>query len=107
MMLFHITMQHRPDKCGAFSNAVRGLAEKGWPMPDVKVIGVWAASHEHTWYFLLESGSYEAIWQSLGAFRELTTSEMTPVHTVTRVTEANPYPYDVQSHDPTNVAGGI
>ena len=99
MMIFHVAMRHKPTNCGAFSTAVRGLAEQGWPMQDVRVIGVWAASHDHTWYFVLESGSYEAIWRSLGAFRELTTSDITPVHPVTTVTAATPFPYDVTAAD--------
>ncbi|HEX2171059.1 MAG TPA: DUF3303 family protein [Dehalococcoidia bacterium] len=97
MMIFHVTMRHKPANCGAFSNAVRSLAERGWPMQDVRVVGVWAASHDHTWYFLLETGSYEAIWRSLGSFRELTTSEITPVHSVTTVSAATPFPYDVST----------
>lgn len=93
-MLFIMVQRHTEETCGTFASAIRGMAEANWPMEDVTVIGAYAASHAHTWYFVVESASYEAIWNGFGPFRELATAEITPVHAVTQISVATPYPYD-------------
>ncbi len=93
-MLFVVVQRHTEETCGAFSTTIRGMVEANWPMENVTVHGAYAASHAHTWYFILESASYEAIWKGLGPFRELSTAEIMPVHPVTQISAATPYPYD-------------
>lgn len=89
-MIFHVTQRHTPETCADFAAHVRRTAEAGWPIPGVTVHGVFAASHNHTWYYVLESDSYEAIWRGLGPLREETTLDITPVH---EVAAGHPYPY--------------
>lgn len=93
-MLFVVVQRHAEEDCNSFASAIRSLAEAHWPMEDVVVHGAYAASHAHTWYFIVESASYEAIWNGFGPFRDLTTAEIQPVHPVTRVSLATPFPYD-------------
>ena len=92
-MLFHITQRHSEESCADFAAHVRRTAEAGWPIPGVKVRGVFAASHCHTWYYVVESDSYEAIWRGLGPLREQTTLEITPIHPIGEVSATQPYPY--------------
>lgn len=81
-MYFHITQRHSERTCAEYSPIIRDLALKGWPMPGVKIHSVWAAGHAHTWLFIVEADSYEALWRSFGPFRELSTTDILPVHNV-------------------------
>ncbi|HEX2172969.1 MAG TPA: DUF3303 family protein [Dehalococcoidia bacterium] len=88
-----MTQRHTPETCADFSAHVRRTAEAGWPIADVTVHHAVAASHCHTWYYVLESDSYEAIWRGLGPLREQTTLEIAPVHEVLEVGPGRPFPY--------------
>lgn len=92
-MIFHVTQRHTPETCADFAAHVRRTAEAGWPISGVKIHHALAASHIHTWYYVLESDSYEAIWSGLGPVREETTLDITPVHEVMEVSAAKPFPY--------------
>lgn len=103
-MLFVVVQRHSEETCSAFAAAIRGMVESKWAMEDVVVRGAYAASHAHTWYYLIESASYEAIWSGFGPFRELATAEITPVHPVTQISASTPYPYDEWTFDHWDVA---
>ena len=92
-MIFHVTQRHTEETCADFAAHVRRTAEAGWPIEGVKVHGVWAASHCHTWFYVLESDSYEAIWRGLGPLREETTLQITPVHSLEPVGSGQAFPY--------------
>ncbi len=92
-MIFHVTQRHTEETCADFAAHVRRTAEAGWPITGVKVHGVWAASHCHTWFYVLESDSYEAIWRGLGPLREETTLDITPVHSLAQLGSGQPFPY--------------
>lgn len=92
-MIFHVTQRHTPDTCADFSAHLRRTAEAGWPIAEVIVHHVMAASHNHTWYYVLESDSYEAVWRGLGPVRDRTTIEIAPVHAVHDLGPERPFPY--------------
>lgn len=81
-MYFLITQRHTEETCSRPAPVIRALARQNWPMEGVRVHGVYAASHIHTWYYLIEADNYEAIWQGFSPFRELTQTEIIPVHNV-------------------------
>lgn len=92
-MIFHVTQRHTPETCADFSAHIRRTAEAGWPIAGVKVRHAMAASHCHTWFYIVESDSYEAIWRGFGPFREQTSLDIAPVHEISEVSAAHPYPY--------------
>lgn len=93
-MIFHVTQRHTERTSAQFYPAIKALAEQGWPMEGVKVLGVYAAPHAHTWYYLVESETYESLWRGFSSFRELTTTEITPVQ---NVSPGQPFTLDTPS----------
>lgn len=78
-MLFIITQVHAPEACPIDAGGREVLHEKPENVPGLKVLGAYGAYTEHTLYYLVEAGDYDAAEKLVVPGFKRCTAKITPV----------------------------